>query len=751
MKNLFSLHVIILVVLFSCSTKKEKPTGADAEIDQLLKSMTLEEKVGQMTNLTLSTVASENGNQLIIDTAKLRQLLIRNNIGSLQNVVTHGYDLEQWHELINTAQKMTMEESRLKIPFLYCIDAVHGTNYTLGSTLFPHNINLGATRNPELTEEASRITAIQARGSGIRYNFSPVLDVGRQPLWPRFPETFGEDVELVKVLGTASVRGYQGKDISSPERVAACLKHYIGYSVPANGKDRAPAYIPEIVLREYFLPPFEAAVKEGARTVMINSGEINGVPVHASKYLLTDILRKELGFDGVVISDWEDVKKLVERHKIAADHKEAVKLVVDAGIDMCIVPFDLSFYEDLIALVKEGKVTEDRINHSVRRILTLKKDLNLFKDPYIEKQEQGKIFDTSFSIVALQSAKESMVLLKNDANLLPLSKDAKLLITGPAASSVTALHGAWSYTWQGKDPSFFRNIKTIAQAFEGEAGEGKVKYVQGLSFGDSVFKASQELKAGVADAEYIIVCVGEDAYAETPGNISDLELPSEQKELVRYLASTGKRVFLALIEGRPRIIREIEPLCAGIIYAGWPGSKGGEALADVIYGDYNPDGKLPFTYPRYNNEILTYDHKFLDAAEEIVSPIYKYGYRFNPQYHFGHGLSYTEFSFSDLKLNGDKLKQGDSLLVSFKVKNTGVKAGKTVAELYSRDHVASVTPSVKRLRKFTKIHLNPGEEKELSFTLKEADLSFINQELKRVTEPGKFSVIIGEMEKEFEY
>lgn len=754
------LRTLVLIFLstsiISCKKNKEaeqstaEKSKTDTSIDDIISKMTLEEKVGQMTNLTLATIAAEEGDTLIADPVKIEDVIVKHHIGSLQNVINHGYSLALWHELINGLQKVTLEKTRMKIPFLYCIDAVHGTNYTLGSTIFPHNLNLASTRNPELVRQAAAITAAEARASGIRYNFSPVLDVGRNAQWSRFPETFGEDVEIVRIMGTASIKGYEGKSLADPSSVASCMKHYIGYSVPGNGKDRAPAYIPEIVLREYFLPPFEEAIKAGASTLMVNSGDVNGTPVHASKYLLTDVLRNELGFKGVVISDWQDILKLTERHRVAANHKEAVKLAVDAGIDMCIVPFDFRFYDDLIALVKEGRISEERINKSVRRILALKKNLNLFDKPYVEEAAVANFGKPEYKTVAETAAKESIVLLKNENGVLPLDTTKRIVVLGPSANSLTALHGAWTYTWQGRKSDYFaKDTETILQSLINKYGAANISYLRGANYDDSLLVKKSELDRMASKADAIVICAGEESFAETPGNVSELELPDVQKELIRMASATGKPVILVLTEGRPRVIRKVEPLCQAIVYAGWPGSQGGPAIAAILSGDYNPNGKLAFTYPRYNGELLTYDHKTLDEAVEIVEPEYDYHFSFNPQYPFGHGQSYTNFTYSDFRINTDTLRGNDTLQVNVTIKNTGNRDGKEVVELYVRDAFATVVPPVKRLKAFEKINLKTGESKTVRFTLTKEQLSFIGADLKRVVEDGDFDVMVKDQKASF--
>lgn len=739
--------LILLGILLAVSSCKKTDTSNQQkdpdEITKIIKNLTLEEKVGQMTNLTLATVANETDTSITLDSAKLRDVIINHNVGSIQNVINRAYKLDDWHKMITAMQKMTLEQTRHKIPFLYCIDAVHGANYIYGATQFPHNIALGATFNPEIVKECASITAAETRASGVRYNFSPVLDAGRNQQWSRLGETFGEDVYSVTQMGTAAIKGFEGSDISKPNKVASCMKHFLAYGVPNNGKDRAPANVPEIVLREYFLPPFREAVKTGAHTLMVNSAEINGTPVHASKYLLTDVLRGELGFQGVIISDWQDILKMHERHKVASTHKEAVYLAVNAGIDMCIVPFDFSFTNDLIELVKEGRISESRIDESVRRILELKKAVGLFKNPYIEKESMAYFAKPEYKNIAYQAASEAITLLKNEKNILPLDSSKKILITGPASDLVSALHGAWSYSWQGdKEKLYPDSLLTIAEAFKIHKN---IKYVQSVSYKNETWSKNTIVNAAKS-SEAIIVCMGEAPYAETPGNIPDLALDVQQVELVKALAETKKPIILVLLEGRPRIIREIEPLCSAIIQGYWPCSQGAKAIHDVIVGKVNPSGRLPYTYPRYSGTLLTYDHKPLDEAVEVAEP-YSYNFVFNPQYEFGHGLSYTTFEYKDLKVNSDTLTDSDSLHIQVTVTNTGLKAGKETVMLFSTDLYASITPSVKRLRRFKKILLQPNESQTVDFNITKSDLAFVNEQLKTVTEEGGFELKINKLNK----
>ena len=737
--------ILLLLILVFSFTRSVSAQTTEKKIDDLISRMTIEEKVGQMTNIAIGMVAEEKKDSIVLDEQKLMNVMIDHHVGSFQNVVNHAYTLTQWHQLIDRIQKVNLERSRMKIPVLYAIDAVHGANYTIGSTLFPHNLGLAATRNSEIVKNCAEITAKEVRASGIRYNFSPVLDAGRHPLWSRIAESFGEDIYLVEQMGVSSIAGYEGNSVRDVSHVAACMKHYVGYSVPNSGKDRAPAYIPEIMLREYFLPSFKAAVEAGTRTVMVNSGEINGEPVHASKYLLTTVLRNELGFTGVIISDWEDVRKLETRHHVAASYKEAVFQAVEAGIDLCIVPMDLEFSTHLVELVKEKRISEARIDASVRRILAMKFEVGLFDRPYVEEEAVPNFGRPEYRTTALDAAIESITLLKNEKNILPLPRNKKILVTGPAANSLTALHGAWSYTWQGTSDEYFsKDIKSIVQAVT--AKNKRSSFQQGTDFLSKDLGIAKAVSMA-KQADYIIVCLGEDSYAETPGNVSDLDLPEIQQQLVKALSTAKKPIIAVLTQGRTRVIREIEPLLSAVILAYWPGSQGGNAIADVLFGDANPSGKLPVTYPRYSGSFSTYDHKYLEGTVEQVAP-YKYFYGFDPQYEFGFGLSYTSFRLSDVTFSSDTLKREKPITIDLKVTNTGALAGKETIELYSVDLVASITPSVKRLRKFQKTsQLPPGGSNEIKFVVSAEDLAFVGKDLKMITEEGEFDILIGKEKK----
>jgi beta-glucosidase len=746
-RTLFFLACLFAAVMSSYADQPSKPKSAvlDEQVAALLSKMTIEEKVGQMTQVTIDVVANNHrapGGWHSLDADKLRTAIVKYNVGSILNVAGSAYSLENWHEVITQIQDVAMKETRLKIPVIYGIDAVHGANYTIGATIFPQNLAMAATWNPGLMKKNGEITALEVRASGIPWNFNPVLDIGRQPLWPRLFETFGEDPYLASAMGATYVKGSEGEnnELDHKEKIAVCLKHYIGYSFPLTGKDRTPAYIPEILLREKFLPTFKAAVDAGAHTVMVNSSEINGVPVHASHYYLTELLRGELGFKGFVVSDWADIINLYTREKVAATPKDAVRQAVMAGVDMSMVPLDFSFYENLVELVRDGSVPMSRLDEAVSRILRVKLELGLFGSAYPDKTLKEKFASQESHGIALQSARESIILLKNEGNLLPLAKNKKILVTGPTATMLTALNGGWTITWQGNDESLYpKNKDNVLQAIEKKFGKANVSYVPGAKIAEEIDIAAAARAA--AQADVVVLCLGEDAYCETPGNISDLALPGAQVNLVKAIHATGKPMVMVLVEGRPRIIREIVDKAPAIVAAFLPGMEGGTALAEVLAGDVNPSGKLPITYPKYPNDLTLYDHKF----SEHSSPFQAY----NPQFPFGHGLSYTNFSYSDLTLQKAKIKLGESLNVEVTLKNTGSRPGQEVVQLYLTDLVASVTPSMKRLKGFQKIELAPGESKRVSLTLKQDDLSFIGRDNKPVVEPGEFKVAIANLSQTF--
>lgn len=709
-------------------------------VEALLSRMTLEEKIGQMTQLEIGMVTAGRNQDIQIDPAKLEKAILKYGVGSILNVKDQALPVEKWQQVIRQIQEAS-QKSRLKIPVIYGIDSIHGANYIRGSTLYPQEIGMAATWNPALMQRLAEITAVETRAAGIPWTFSPVLDVGRQPLWPRFYETFGEDPYLATVMGAAFVRGIEGDDISSPNHVATSLKHYMGYSFPLNGRDRTSSWISENYLREYFLPPFTAAIKAGARSVMVNSAEINGVPGHINHHILTDILRGELGFQGVVVSDWEDIKKLVSQWKVAANEKEATRLAVLAGIDMSMVPSDYSFSDLLVQLVKEGRVPPVRIDEAVRRILRLKFDLGLFENPTLSAP--STFFATAESRqVSLQAARESMTLLKNENNLLPLANDRKILVTGPTANSLVSLNNGWTYVWQGDIADLYpKDRPTVLQAIQAKVGKN-VTYIPGTALDKEI-----DIQAAVRaarEADVAIVCVGEGAYAETPGNITDLTLGEAQLRLVEAIEATGKPVVLVLVEGRPRVINRIVDGAQAILMAYNPSNEGGTAIADVLFGDYTPSGKLPFTYPRTANGFITYDHKLFETEETSFGNT-----AFKPQFEFGHGLSYTTFAYTNLKLAQKTMAMNGQMNVSVTVTNTGQRAASETVILYLRDVVATVAPAGKRVKRFAKFYLEPGQSRTLAFTLRRDDLSFIGADNKPVVEPGDFDVIVGKLTGKF--
>jgi beta-glucosidase len=727
------------------------------EIESLLKRMTLEEKVGQMTQLAISMVATGKDQDIRIDPVKLEKAMVQYGVGSILNVADQALTVDRWQEMIRQIQEAATKKSRLGIPFIYGIDSIHGANYVQGATLFPQEIGMAATWNPELMKRSAEISAMETRAAGIPWSFSPVLDLGRQPLWPRFWETFGEDPYLASVMGVAFVRGMEGSDVASPDRVATSLKHYVGYSFPLTGRDRTPAWIPENYLREYFLPPFAASITAGARTIMVNSAEINGVPGHINHHILTDILRDELGFKGFVVSDWEDIKKLVTIWRVAATEKEATRMAVMAGIDMSMVPHDYSFSDSLIALVKEGAVPQSRIDEAVRRILRVKFELGLFEKPMPDVALKAKVGLPESRRVSLQAAHESMTLLKNTNNLLPLSRNRKVLVTGPTADSLISLNNGWTYVWQGSEPSLYpKDRLTIRGAIEAKAGKANVTYVAGTSIkvgtGPSNstptdVEAEVDIPAAVRAAQavdVVVLCLGEGSYTETPGNITDLTLGEPQLKLAHAIQATGKPVVLVLVEGRPRIINRIVDKAGAILLAYNPGNEGGQAVADVLFGDFNPSGKLPFTYPRTPNGLINYDHKAFETEDTAFGNV-----AFKPQFEFGEGLSYTTFAYRDLRLSQKTLSGNEELSVSVTVSNTGQRAGQEVVLLYTSDLVASLAPAVKRLKRFAKIYLEPGQSRTLTFKLRRDDLTFINSNNKPIAEPGDFDVLVGGLKDRF--
>jgi beta-glucosidase len=742
------LPTILLAVITMTNVHAQKKAIIEVKIDQLLKKMTLEDKVGQMAQVSIEALGtvSPDGKSFSLDPAKLTDAINKYKIGSSLNTPP-GVLLSaaEWNAIQEQFYAAT-QKNNLKIPLLYGLDDVHGVNYASGTTLFPQEIGQAATWNRQLVYNAAVITAYEGRAVGVPWTFSPVLDLGTNPVWPRIWEGYGEDPYLIGEMGKQFVHGVQDP-LGSKDKLAVSLKHYMAYSDPKSGKDRTDAWIPEHYLREYHLPPFAEAIKAGARNVMVNSALINGIPTHINKHVLTDILKNELGFTGFIVTDWQDIENVYRRDKITGSIKDAIMLAINAGIDMSMIPYDYKeFCTDLTALVKEGKVSQARIDDAVRRILRVKFELNLFDTPLTYLKDYPKFGSKEFTQASYNTAAESITLLKNNQQTLPISKNSKVLVTGPNANSMRCLNGGWTYTWQGdKTDQFATQYNTILEAAINKFGKDNVMYEPGVAYKpngnyyeDSLVNIDAAVNAA-ANADYILLCIGENSYTETPGNTNDLNLSDNQQALATALSKTGKPIIYVLSEGRPRIINRIEPFASAILDIYLPGNYGADALADILTGDVNPSGKLPITYPRYPNALTNYLHKVSDGDDNPQ------GGEFNPQYRFGFGLSYTSFSYSDLAINKKSFAPDETAIISVKVTNTGNKAGKDVVQLFTSDLIASITPDSKRLRGFEKIELQPGESKVVEFRLPVKALAFVNLNNKKQLEQGDFKVAIGNL------
>ena len=756
---------IVAVVLFSCNSNNSiKSNKLDPKIEDsittIISKMSIEEKVGQTCQITLDAILlKDSTNTLVephqIDENKLDKAIVEYNVGSVLNVSNHTFSLNKWNSIIKDIQAVALKTNH-KIPVIYGVDAIHGATYIQNSTLFPQEIGLAATWDISHARKMAEITAYETRASGVPWNFSPVLDLGRKPIWSRFFETLGEDVYLAKTFGTAIVEGYQGKQMIDSNHVVACLKHYVGYSYPSSGRDRTPALIPNRTMEEYYLPPFKDAIDAGALTVMVNSGEVNGIPGHANKYLLTEILKEKWGFIGFAVSDWED---FINLHKVAQTDstlKDAIATAINAGVDMSMVPNNpeyKSYCNLLVELVREGTVSEKRLNDAVRRIIRVKYYANLFQDSHSSSNiEYSKFGSEEFKNAAYNAASESVTLLKNNNDILPLSKDKSILVLGPTANSLNCLNGAWTHTWQGIDQSYNNSYPTIKEALE-EKFEN-VSFFEGSKMlmvnGDEADIPSKDLNNAVRAAkssDVAIICVGELPSTERPGDIYSLDLPIEQQFIVKEISKTGIPIILVLVEGRPKVIREIEPLSNAILQAYLPGDQGGKVIADILAGDVIPSGKLPYTYPRHNGVIMYYDHK---QSEVINANTWKNDF-YNPQWDFGYGLSYSTFSYSNLKLSSSTLFSNDNLIVSVDVKNTGEFKAKEVVQLYIRDHYATISPSLKKLKRFSKIELAVNETRTVEFLIGKDDLQFYGIGNNWITEDGKFSVMISNQSQDFNF
>ncbi len=720
----------------------------DAEIDgkvsALVSKMSLEEKVGQMTQLTLDAITTgdspySSASPYALDPKKVAHAIEKYKIGSVLNTPGHPLSRKEWFETITTLQEAAAKTPN-KIPLIYGIDAIHGVNYTTESTLFPQQLGVASTFNKQHAYESGVVSAYETRASAIPWTFSPVLGLGRSPIWPRLWETFGEDVHIGETMGAAMIKGFQGD--GGLNSVAACMKHYLGYSVPLSGKDRTGAWIPERELRQYFVPAFKAAIDAGALTLMINSGDINGTPVHASKFMLTDLLRGELGFEGFAVTDWNDINYLYTKYKIVKTKKEAIKVSINAGVDMSMVPHQLEFVDLLIELVNEGEVKMSRIDEAVSRILKVKYKLGLFDKPVTDPKDYPDFGSEKFAAKSKAAALETFVLLKNKKNLLPLKKETKILVTGASANTMRSLNGGWSYNWQGSEADKYAADKnTVAEAF---MKNGNAKFVQGVTFdgtGDNIAKSV----AAARNSDVVLLCLGETSYTETPGNTHSLLMPNKHVELAKELAKTGKKIILVLLEGRPVIFNEIEPLVDAVFVGFLPGNYGADALSDLVYGVANPSGKLPVNYPKHPHSFVNYNYKISD---NLQLPNY-YSSDYDQQYEFGDGLSYTTFAYSDLKLDTKEMTQDGKINVSVTVTNTGKIAGKEAVLLYISDLYATITPEIKALKAYDKITLAPGASKTVKFVINKKSLSFVNANLKTVAEPGEFTATVGLLSENF--
>ncbi len=751
------IHVILLaicsILFLSFSSQKTQKTVADPideKVKELLSKMTLEEKIGQMTQITI-TALEEKGNPGVLDKNKLKEAIQKYKIGSILNVPNPGAPTTQrWNEILNEILEQTNQTSN-KIPIIYGIDAIHGANYTAGSTLFPQQIGMAATWDTELVEECTAISAYETRASSIPWVFSPDLDLPRNPNWSRLWESFGEDTYLSSQMGVAMVKGFQGDNVGNSDRVAACIKHFIGYGSTTTGKDRTPSIIPERILRQYDLPIYKKSIEAGAKSIMISSGEINGVPVHASKKLITDVLKKELGFTGIVVTDWQDIIYLHTRHKVAATMREAVKKSVLAGIDMSMVPDNYTFYEELLALVKDGEVPMSRIDDAVSRILKVKFELDLFITPVTDPKKYPDFASESSAELAYKAASESITLLKNENSILPISKNKKILVTGATANSMKYLNGGWSYTWQGENSDKYAQEKfTILEAFQNKIGKQNVSFAEGVSIEKEIDIEKAVKLASTVD--YIILCLGEHNYTETPGDINELKITAPQVKLAKALSKVNKPVILILNEGRPRLINDFEKDMHAVLQSYLPGNEGARAIVDVVYGDVNPSGKLPYNYPRFSNSLQKYNRKYTESlGDSEQNDDAEYQKSYNPQYEFGFGLSYTAFEYKNLSINKEKISKSDELVISVDVKNVGDLKGKEVVQLYITDVYASITPEVKSLKRFTKIELSPGETKIVKFTITKDDLGFVNEDNNWVVEEGDFEIMINNFKKKFAF
>ena len=752
-KILFSISMLALAYTASANVPVIKSDPKiEAQVEQTLKKLTLEEKIGQMMELVTDLFGANDKNGVFyIDEHKTDSILSRYKIGSILNAPnTCAPTAKQWEKYIAQIQKISMK--RIGIPCVFGLDQNHGSTYTQGGTLFPQNINVAATFNREIARRSAEATAYETRAVSVPWTYSPTVDLGRDARWPRIWENFGEDCYLSSEMGKAMVYGFQGEDPNNIDQyhIATSMKHFMGYGVPWTGKDRTPAYISPADLREKHFAPFLAGLQAGALTVMVNSASVNGMPMHANKDILTGWLKEETGWDGVLITDWADINNLYTREMVAKDKKDALRIAINAGIDMIMEPYSCDACGYLVELVKEGKIPMSRIDDACRRVLRMKYRLDLFKNPTQKLKNYPKFGGEEFAKLALEGATESMVLLKNEGNILPLQHGKKILLTGPNANQMRCLDGGWSYTWQGhRADEFAGKYNTIYEAFCNEYGKENVILNQGVTYNEKgkYWEENEPQIQGAVDAaknvDVIVACIGENSYTETPGNLTDLWLSENQRNLVKELAKTGKPVVLVLNEGRPRLIADIEPLAQGIIDILIPGNMGGDALANLVSGKSNFSGKMPYTYPKEINSLANYDFK---KSEEVgtMEGAYDYNAKITQQWGFGHGLSYTSYQYSNLKVSQSDFRHGDIIKVSVDVKNAGKVAGKESVLLFSSDLIASIVPDGRRLRAFDKVELQPGETKTMIFELKADDLAFVGWNGKWRLEEGDFKLMIAD-------
>ena len=751
MKKRFMLMLGCAFVLATQAQVIKKDAAIEQKIEKMLGKMTLEEKIGQMCELNIDVLQDKSvKDRFQLSEALLDSVIGKYKVGSILNVPTgEAIGREAWQEIITAIQKKSMKE--IGIPCVYGVDQMHGTTYTDGGTLFPQGNNMGATFNRELVREGSRISAYETKAASIPWVYAPVVDLGREPRWSRIWENFGEDAYLNAEMGRESVLGFQGDDPNHIDRwhVAACMKHYMGYGVPTSGKDRTPSNISPQEMREKHFAPFLEAVRNGALTVMVNSQSNNGMPLHANYEYLTQWLKDDLQWDGMIVTDWADIVNLWSRDHIAASKKEAIRIAINAGIDMSMDPYSWDFCTLLKELVQEGKVPMSRIDDAARRVLRLKYRTGLFDTPYYNWKDFPLFASKEHADKALEAARQSIVLLKNDGTL-PLMSSRKILVTGPNANSLRCLNGGWSVTWQGKNiDKHYPERNTILEAMQQRYGQENVAYEPGVTYNDEgdwwqenepqIEKAVQ----AAAGVDVIVACVGENSYCETPGNLDDLALSVNQRELVKALAATGKPIVLVLSEGRPRLVSDIEPLCAAVVHIMLPGNFGGDALADLLSGDENFSAKLPFTYPRHQAALTKYDYKPCEQVE-TMSGAYNYNAVVSVQWAFGYGLSYTTFGYSNLRVDRQRFTADDVLTFTVDVKNTGHVAGREPVLLFASDLVASLTPDNRRLRAFEKTPLlQPGETATMTLRLKGSDLAFVGYDGKWVLEQGDFRIQTG--------